>query len=127
MSSGRNAIALSVLICFVGYCVHIATLRRAGGFLESPSLIAIGLTLAGYLPPLWISTWNHLGAARQIAVVLWRFGLLLPALLLAKQWEGVERNCFLYTMLACYFVALPLESWLLVRDVKRSNRLNDAN
>ncbi len=116
----RSIAWLVLAISTAGGLTLLATFSRVGWLGLNPTLIAIGVTLLGCLPPLSFSSLFSNGAANQLAVVAWRLGVLIPSLALAQSWEGAERNCFLGVLLACYFVALPLESWLLIREIKRS-------
>lgn len=116
-----RTILLAGAIAISGAIAHLATFGHVQGLANSPAFAAIVLTWYGCLPPLWFSSWIRNDSARPLVVVLWRFSILIPALWMAKSWEGLERNCFLHALLACYLVALPLESWLLIRDVQRSD------
>ncbi len=100
----------------------LATFSRYQQWFPQLCLTAAVIALFGCLPPLWFSRWFQQGAAAQLAVVAWRFASLMPALVVLRRLEGPERNCFMYTMLACYFVALSLESWLLIRDAQRQQQ-----
>ena len=112
--------------CLLAFCIlvaagitYVATNDHAGGTGNSPITIAALVTLFGTIPPIWIGPILTNGAARQLFVVAWRLGALLPGVFLADHWEGPERKSYLIALVACYFVALPLESWLLIRDAKR--------
>lgn len=120
MSSIGNAIALSIAITCTGGICYVATFSHAGTDLANPVVVATMVTLVGSLPPLWLGRLISNGPASQLAVIGWRLAVMLPSLAMLGFWEGGERNCFLITLLACYFVALPLESWLLIQDVKRN-------
>jgi hypothetical protein len=77
----------------------------------------MAITLVGFMPPNSISRLISNGVARQLFYVVWHFALLLPAVILLTVWEGSERKCFVHALLACYFVALPLESGRRMRLV----------
>ena len=115
----RSTFILAAAIAVAGLLVYVATLRRVGDSCAQSATLACGLTLMAYLPPLWFSRWISRSAVRPLAISLWRIGVLLPVLMAATQLRGDQRNCFLYVLLACYFVALPLESWLLIREANR--------
>ncbi len=76
--------------------------------------------LLAMVPPLWIENRMGKSAAGPLATVAWRMGILIPAVVLS--WNKVEpaRNCIQVTMLACYLISLPLESWLLIRQSRHS-------
>lgn len=114
-------VLLGLAVILVGGISYLATLSHAGPVTLRPAAAAIGLTLMGTLPPLSFRSLFSKALASHLAVTVWRIGILAPALVLARTWEGDERNCFITTLLACYFVALPLESWLLIHQVKRDH------
>ncbi|MCA9126385.1 MAG: hypothetical protein KDB22_04840 [Planctomycetales bacterium] len=115
----QDLLLISSAIFLAGY---VATFNHGSAVNSPPALAAMLATLVGCLPPLAFRSRLSNGAVRQLAVVAWRMGALIPAVGLVRFWDGDERNCFLTTLLACYFVALPLESWLLIRDGKRSTK-----
>lgn len=117
LSRVPKSILLVTAISAAAGLAYVATLSRVGSVGATPAWVALAVTLMGCLPPLGFSSLFTNGAACQLAVVAWRLAALLPSLALLGYWEGAERNCFLICLLACYFVALPLESWLLIREI----------
>lgn len=115
----RNSLVLTLAVMLTAVAFYLATIHR--GYQHALLPIALGAvcTLLACLPPLYAQRLLSNGAAQQLAVVAWRFGIILPALAIATKLPSEQRNYFLISMLACYFVALPLESWLLIRDLKR--------
>lgn len=122
----RNALFLAFTIVAVGLLSHLSYVATFGRSLEvdlRPAAFAIGITLFGTIPPLLFSPRMSLGIATPLVLFGWRFGMLIPTALMLKRLEGAERNCFVVVLLACYFVALVLESWLFIRGVRH----NDAD
>jgi hypothetical protein len=78
-------------------------------------VVAAVVAIAALVPPLWFEFCLGRSVAAPTAVVAWRLGVLLPAVLFSASQAEPTRKCFQYTLLACYFIALPLESWLLSR------------
>lgn len=116
----RNSLLLLAAICTAGFIYYLATFSH--GPANSSSLVvgAVCVSAMGCAPPLWLSLWISQGPPLQLAVIVLRLGVLMPAVGLSSGMEVAERNYFLAALLACYFVALPLESWLLIRDVRRT-------
>ena len=83
--------------------------------------VALATTMAtvAFIPPLWIEVLMGPSVAGPIAVVLWRMAVLLPALLLTANQIEPARKCCQATLVACYLVSLPLESWLLIRQTRQ--------
>jgi hypothetical protein len=96
--------------------VAIATFSHASFAGLWPVLGAALVTIFASVTPLVLKTAIRNGAAFQLSVVTWRLMVMLPALAWGMAQTGATRNSFLTALMACYFVALPLESWLLVRD-----------
>jgi len=117
--SGPMAVTCAIII--TGGICYGATFSRFGPLAAMPTLAAVAIILVACLPPLAFSKLLSIGPACQLVIIGWRFGILLPALLLLRYWDGDERKCFLVALMACYFVALPLESWLLIRDLRQSS------
>ncbi|MFN3190522.1 MAG: hypothetical protein ACE361_08365 [Aureliella sp.] len=112
---------LTGCILIAGIVTHfacVATLSRDATENAQPAFYAVILSLFGSLPAFWLARMISLEIARPLVVTGWRFGMLLPAILLHRELEPVQRNYFIIALLACYFVALLLESWLLVRDTR---------
>lgn len=74
------------------------------------------LVAVAMVPPLWIEFWMGRVVAASLATVMWRLGILLPAALWTTYQLEPARNCAQVTLLACYLMTLPLESWLLIRQ-----------
>lgn len=110
---------LASAVLGTGLICNVATFSHGSGFPSRVVILATLLTLGGSLPPLLIPTLLSHAPASQIGVTLWRLGILLPATVAASGLDGVERKYFLVALLACYLVALPVESWLLIHQVRR--------
>lgn len=108
---------LVVLAAWISYRATISHGLVSGPW---PAISAALITLLATLPPLYFTRLLSNGAANQLAVVSWRLAIILPAVALATKYVDDERKCYLITLLACYFISLPLESWLLIRDVQRN-------
>jgi len=115
----RNAVIVSLAIGVVGGLSLAATISHGWEQVFRPVATATCATLFGLVTPLLISKMMRNAAAKQLLVVAWRLGIMLPALFLATRFFEEERKWYLNTLLACYFVALPLESWLLIVDARR--------
>ncbi len=74
------------------------------------------------VPPLWFDMLANLKVAGPLVTVMWRLGVLLPAIAYTTQQNEPVRNCMQGTLLACYLMTLPLESWLLIRQSSSSRR-----
>ncbi len=85
---------------------------------QSVALATLSVAVA-VVPPLWIETVLGPMVAAPIAGVLWRLGVLLPVVVLSTYKLEAARNCVQVTLLVCYFVTLPLESWLLIRQTRQ--------
>ena len=83
--------------------------------LRSVALATIVVVIA-FVPPLWLEYFIGPMVAAPLATVLWRLGVLLPAILFTTYQIEAARNCVQVTLLACYLMILPLESWLLIRQ-----------
>ncbi len=103
----------------------VATFSHRWTELVEPAVIAWLATLGGLLPPLFVFPWVRFGPARPMLLTTWRMLVLLPTVWAAAWWEGDGRNCFLAVMMACYFIALPLESWLLIRRLRSATSGSD--
>lgn len=75
--------------------------------------LAVALAL---VPPLWLECLAGTTVAAPVATVAWRLGILLPVILYSNYQTEPARNCAQVTLLACYLMTLPLESWLLIRQ-----------
>lgn len=81
--------------------------------------IAWLMVLAALIPPLWFEFLIGPSVAGPLAVVLWRLGVLIPAIMFTTHQIDPARKCCQVTILACYLVSLPLESWLLIRQTRQ--------
>ena len=68
------------------------------------------------VPPLWFEVLANLKVASPLVTAMWRLGVLLPVIAYTTQQIEPVRNCMQGTLLACYLMTLPLESWLLIRQ-----------
>ncbi len=114
-----QAFLLFLLISLTGLLCNIATFSHGSSFPSRVVVLATMFTLGGCIPPLSFPTLLSHSPASHIAVTLWRLGLLLPAVITLGNLDGAERKYFLVALLACYLVALPVESWLLIHQVNR--------
>jgi hypothetical protein len=115
---GQSGLLLAVIVVTaLGCCV---VFRRLGMQYDAPSvaLATSGVALA-LIPPLWFEMWRGLGVAAPLATVAWRLGILLPIILYTSYQFEPSRNCVQVTLLACYLMTLPLESWLLIRQSRQ--------
>ena len=112
-------VILSLAIIIAGVLASAATISHGASISLRPAILAIGVTLFGILPPLQLSRLIANPAGKQLSVVAWRLAIMLPALAIGSHFVAEERKCYLNTLLACYFVALPLESGLLIVDAKQ--------
>ncbi len=123
----RTLISLQLLIAIflAASIVGLATFYRYGELPLQALLRACLIVLFGCLPPVWISGLFKQGLALPLFATVWRFSSLLPGILILRKTEGLERNCFMYAMLACYLTGLSLESWLFIRETKLSGGSDD--
>lgn len=110
---------LSALITATGLLCNVATFSHGSSLPSRVVVLASLLTLGACVPPLSFPKLLSYGPATHIAITMWRLGILLPAILILNGLDGTERKYFLVALLACYLVALPVESWLLVHQVNR--------
>ena len=118
---------LAIAVSLAAASVGLATFYREGEVAWQPILQASFIVLLGCVPPLWFSALIKQGPAQVLLVVGWRFGSLLPAILIFRKLEGLERNCFMYAMMACYFVGLSLESWHFIREAQKSQESDGSS
>ncbi len=116
----RNVLLLTAAVGLATWAARLATISHGYTASQNPFVLAALVTLFGTVPPLLLAGLLRNGAANQLLVVAWRLAIMLPALALATRLEGDERKCYLIALMACYFVSLPLESWLLIRDARRT-------
>lgn len=110
---------ITLLIVAAAWISYRATISHGVHSSAKPAVVAALVTLFATLPPLYFTRLLSNGAANQLAIVAWRIAIMLPALAIAARYAGDERKCYLIALLVCYFVSLPLESWILIRDVRR--------
>jgi hypothetical protein len=112
-SQVKISLILMLAIALTCAGLYLATFNH--GTACQPRFIVLGglATMSATILPIWLERWIFNGAAYQLLVVGWRMGTMLFALALASQFPLDARNCTAMTLLACYLVTLPLESWLL--------------
>ncbi|MGN6547732.1 MAG: hypothetical protein ACTHK7_21970 [Aureliella sp.] len=98
-------------------CLTLIGYRMTGRACDRTSVaVATLMVEMAMVPPLWIEFWIGRVVAAPVVTVMWRLGILLPAALWSTHQLEPARNCVQVTLLACYLMALPLESWLLIRQ-----------
>ncbi len=117
-----KALLVALAVSLSAWISYRATISHGSAMSAQPAQVAALVTLLATLPPLFFTRLLRNGATNQFAVIAWRMGMMFPALTIATRYEGQERKCYLIALMACYFVALPLESWLLIRDVRRNQK-----
>lgn len=115
-----NSAVLTGVITSCGAVVAIATFRHVDRFDALSIAFACVWCLGACVIPIWFKPLLRNGGTYQLAVITWRLLALLPAMAWGMAQTGASRNSFMTTLMACYFLTLPLESWLLVRDAQRS-------
>ena len=115
----KNALLIALLITLAAALSYRATISHGISAGPKPTVVAALVALMATIPPLYFTRLLSNGATNQLAVVAWRMAIMLPALAIAVRYTADERKCYLISLLACYFISLPLESWLLIRDVRR--------
>ncbi|MEO8268249.1 MAG: hypothetical protein ABI557_00935 [Aureliella sp.] len=120
----KNSLIIALLIAAAASISYRATISHGVDSNAKPAVVAAIVTLFATLPPLYFTRLLSNGAANQLAIVAWRIAIMLPAVAIAARYTADERKCYLIALLACYFVSLPLESWLLIRDVRRNQATN---
>lgn len=121
----RVAALLLLSTLAAALAVGVATFYHYGVLSIFELCCAYGIVAFGCIPPLWFSKAIQ-GPAKQLAVVGWRFSSLLPALLMIRSLDSIERICFLYGLVACYFVGLSLESWHFIREASEFKESRDS-
>ena len=121
----KNALIITLLIAAAASISYRATISHGVDANFKPAVVAAVVTLFATLPPLYFTRLLSNSAANQLAIVAWRIAIMLPAVAIATRYGADERKCYLIALLACYFVSLPLESWLLIRDVRRNQDTDD--
>jgi hypothetical protein len=109
-----SLLLIVIAVSAVGCCV--AFIRSGKPYDLTSVAIAAAAVAVALIPPLWLEDWMASVAAAPLATVLWRLGVLLPVILYSTYKIEPARNCVQVTLLACYLMTLPLESWLLIRQ-----------
>lgn len=109
-----SLLLIVIIVAAVGCCVVFSRMGKPYDLLSVA--IATIAVAAALIPPLWIEFWMGSVVAAPLATVLWRLGVLLPVILYSSYKIEPARNCMQVTLLACYLMTLPLESWLLIRQ-----------
>lgn len=113
-------IALPVLLA--AWTSYRATISHGVAVGPKPAWVAALVTLFATIPPLYFTRLLANGAISHFAGMAWRIAIMFPAVIIATRYVAEERKSYLIALLACYFVALPLESWILIRDVRRNQK-----
>jgi hypothetical protein len=112
MDSGLLLAAIAVVACLT-----VFGFRWVGSPCDIQSVAMATLIVAvALVPPMWLEFFMGRAVAAPLATVAWRLGILLPAALWSTYKIEPARNCVQVTLLACYLMTLPLESWLLIRQ-----------
>ena len=121
---GRETLVASMWLLLATLLVASASYAGLNWFGQECSGRGVALaTFAAciaFIPPLWFELLIGPTVASPLATVVWRLGVLLPTVLLTRYEIEAERNCAQVTLLACYLMILPLESWLLIRQSRPS-------
>ncbi len=115
MSPMRMSLLLATSVACVAVVVSIATFGHASRSCMLYCGLAALWTATAAITPIWLESLIFNGGTFQLAVVAFRLITMLGAFVVAGTFAIEERKYFLTTLMACYFVALPLESWLLAR------------
>lgn len=98
-------------------CVSYIVMNQRGVACDATSVAMATLAvIAALVPPFWFEVLANLKVASPLVTMMWRLGVLLPAIVYTTQQTEPVRNCTQGTLLACYLMTLPLESWLLIRQ-----------
>lgn len=115
-STSRDLLLLAAAIMAAGAMAFWLQDSEASGLRV---VAAVLWTMAACLPPFWFPFFGLKDASFQLGVTAWRLGTSLLAVAFSRVLLEGERNYYLTALMACYFVALPLESWLLIRNARR--------
>jgi hypothetical protein len=97
----------------------LVTNGRSVALMWPPIVVAAVASLVTILPSvIWRNLILHKGI-RHLVAIGWRLPMSFASLLLLVCWEGLQRKCFLWALVTCYFVSLTLESWLQIRQANR--------
>ena len=111
----KISLLLATAIAVAAVAVYVATFSHAPAEARPLYALAGAWTAVAAIAPIWLEGLIFNGGTFQLAVVTWRLITMLGAFVIAGIIPSETRNYFLSTLMACYFVALPLESWLLAR------------
>lgn len=118
----RQSLAIFVAIVLAAVLgAVIATNGRIELLCLRSASAAAACCLVVFIPAIAVGNWHFFGANRFLASLAWRFPTSLASILAAGGFVGVPRNCFVAALLTCYFVGLLLESWLQIRQCRRSD------
>lgn len=110
---------LFLLIAIVSILCHLSfSIASLDCGMQTVVLAAL-MAIFALIPPLWLEVLIGPSVAGPLAVVLWRLGVLIPAIMFTTHQIDPARKCCQVTILACYLVSLPLESWLLIRQTRQ--------
>ena len=112
---------LTLAIGVAGVISCVATFSHAEPRLAELAFMAFAFSVAATVPAYWFSQAIINGAVKQLAIVLWRIGWLLPPLWFMTRLEGSAKSVFIMVLLACYFVGLTVESAMLISDARRQS------
>ena len=119
MSPLQMSLILVGAISCVAAVVYVATFGHAPPAAAMYCALAAVWTATAAIAPIWLESLIFNGATFQLAVITWRLMTMLGAFVIVQTFPAESRNCFLTTLMACYFIALPLESWLLARNATK--------
>jgi len=113
-----SLIMASAIGCVAGV-VYVATFGHAPASAAKFCALAAAWTATAAIAPIWLESLIFNGGTFQLAVITWRLLTMLGAFIVVQTFPTDARNCFLTILMACYFIALPLESWLLARNASK--------
>jgi hypothetical protein len=119
MTPLQISLILATAVGCVAVVVYVATFGHAPPTAARLCAAAGVWTAVATIAPIWLESLIINGGTFQLAVLSWRSITMLGGLLIAQTFPVQARNCFLTTLMACYFIALPLESWLLARNASK--------
>ena len=113
-----SLILVGAISC-VAAVVYVATFGHAPPRAANYCALAAAWTATAAIVPIWLESLIFNGATFQLAVISWRLMTMLGALVVVQVFPAEVKKCFLTTLMACYFIALPLESLLLARNATK--------
>ena len=120
---GKPLMASAGLVGFLAMVglVSFFVMQQRGNSCDPRSVAMATLAvMVALVPPLWFEIVGNLKAAAPLVTIMWRLGVLLPVIVYTTGQMEPVRNCMQGTLLACYLMTLPLESWLLIRQSSSS-------